>query len=218
MLDVMKSELIFHYKWVDLLNDNFLKTLSIKKFITTYNQMKETLRKHYYDISLPISRLTSIYVNLQSQEEVKTDFNPFSKEDSIIEVTGQLDVICCSCLIESIKDSKVPGWLNDLFNYDEIKHKADPLPRSSNRYFITNGAFFIDPFFDKDYLYCPMAIFEKSRLENNLKDNKLKIYSSESVFLFTVVLDNKIQKELGLYTYADKYSTTLGNFRLKIVR
>lgn len=213
-------ELIYHLNWTQLLDSDFLRKLSIKEFIKTYSQMKETLRSHYYNLALPVSRFISIYLNSKSENEIKTDFNPFSKSDNEgLKTINQLDPICCSCLVSSVKSLKIPNWAVDLFDYNEIKSIADPLPRSDNRFFITNGMILIDPFFDDNYLYCPMGIFEKTRLEKKLSNsnNQLKLYDSNNQYLFDVIIDNDTQNDLTLNKFVESFPTILSNLKFKRV-
>jgi hypothetical protein len=129
-----------------------------------------------------------------------------------------LDYICCSCLLESIRSKKLPNWALDLFDYNEIKSRADLLPRSDDRFFITNGAFFIDPFYDSTFMYCPMAIFDREKIRDKIKDNMLKIYDSDNQYIFDILIDIELQNELNLWNNSETYNSTIGNLKLKIIR
>jgi hypothetical protein len=215
----MKYELIYHMHFNDLLNDEFIKSFSFNKFIKMYNEMQKVLKSHYYNLALPISRFMSLYANSKSEKEITTDYNPFSDNENQNEkITGDIDSICCSCLLSSIQSNNIPKWALDLINYDHIKFNADSLKRSSERFYITNGIVLLDAFRDKNFLYCPMGIFDYERIERQINNDCINIYSINKEYICTVKLNEDLKTSIGLFQFRKEYNSIIGNLKMDIVK
>lgn len=215
----MKYELIYHMHFNDLLNDKFIETFSFNKFIKIYNEMQKVLKTHYYNLALPISRFMSLYANSKSEKEINTDYNPFSDNKNQTEkIIGEMDSLCCSCLLSSIESNKIPKWALDLIEYDYIKYNADLLKRSSERFYITNGIVLLDAFKDQNFLYCPMGIFDYERIEKIIKNDCVNIYSIDKEYICTIRLNEELKNSIGLFQFRREYNSIIGNLKMDIVK
>jgi hypothetical protein len=215
----MKYELIYHMHFNDLLNDDFIKTFSFNKFIKMYNELQKVLKNHYYNLALPISRFMSLYANSKSEKEITTDYNPFSdNENNNEKIIGEIDSICCSCLIYSIQSNLIPKWALDLIDYNHIKFNADLLKRSSERFYITNGIILLDAFRDENFLYCSMGIFDYERIEKRIKNDCVDIYSINKEYICTVKINDELKNAIGLFQFRKEYNSIIGNLKIEVVK
>jgi hypothetical protein len=161
----------------------------------------------------------SLYANSKSEKEITTDYNPFSdNENNNEKIIGEIDSICCSCLIYSIQSNLIPKWALDLIDYNHIKFNADLLKRSSERFYITNGIILLDAFRDENFLYCSMGIFDYERIEKRIKNDRVNIYSINKEYICTVKINDELKNAIGLFQFKKEYNSIIGNLKMEIVK